>query len=168
VKLKSLLVVALFVLGCTAAFGQTFTFGFENYDGSVLYCNYETFTVQDADYLAAGTDNLTVGCLAPVDAVMVGVKTAVPAAAGLGQTGKAYGMADSLYDSYYGFDTQLQWFVISKIKASAKKQGWFGLGAYAGYIFGSNQGLLTLSIPGGARASHGVSTGSAKMSKLKK
>lgn len=170
-KLKSLLVVALFVLGCTAAFGQTFTFGFENYDGSVIYCNYEIFTIQDADYLAAGTDNLTVGCLAPVDAVMVGVKTSVPLAAGLGQTGKAYGMADSLYDSYYGFDTQLQWFVISKTVASHgkhPKQGWFGLGAYAGYIFGSNQGLLTLSIPGGARASHGTSVGGAKMAKVRK
>jgi hypothetical protein len=167
VKLKSLLVVALFVLGCTAAFGQSFTFGFENYDGSVLYCNYETFNVYDAYYLAAGTDVLTT-CGAPQNAVMVGVKTAVPAAAGLGQTGKAYGMADNLYDAYYGFDTGLQWYVISKIKASAKKQGWIGLGAYGGYIFGSNQGLLTLSIPGGARPSHGTSVGGAKMAKVRK
>ena len=167
---KSLLVVALLVLGCSAAFGQTYTFGFENYDGSVLYCNYETFTLSNAAYLASGSDNLTAACGGVVDAVLVGSKSNTPAAAGIGQTGKAYGMADNLYDALYQFDTNFQWYVISKTVASHgkhPKQGWIGFAGYAGYILGSNQGLLTTSLPGGARPSQGTSIGNAKMATLK-
>jgi hypothetical protein len=168
---KSLLVIALFVLGCSAAYGQTFTFGFENYDGSVLYCNYETFTLTNAAYLAYGTDNLTAACGGVVDAVLVGSKSATPLAAGLGQTGLAYGMADNLYDAIYQFDTNFQWYVISKTKPSVgrhPKQGWIGFAGYAGYILGSNQGLLTLSIPSPTRPSSGhTSIGNAKMATLK-
>ena len=159
-KLKSLLVITLLVLGCSAAFAQTYTFGFENYNGTTLYCNYETFTLYNSGYLAAGTDNLTAACGGATNAVMVGAKTTVPASAGLGQTGAGYGMGDSLFTAYYGVNEQ--WFVVSKTKASTKKQGWFGLAGYNGYVVSSNAGLLTTSIPGkSGRASAGLSAGKA-------
>jgi hypothetical protein len=163
-KLKSLLVITLLVLGCSAAFAQTYTFGFENYNGSVLYCNYETFTLSNGGYVAAGTDNIVTACGGAVNATMIGTKTTVPLAAALGQTGAAYGFGDTLYTALYGANEQ--WFVISKTKASAKKQGWVGLAGYAGYFVGSNAGLLTTSIPGKAgRASAGLSVGKAQVTK---
>jgi hypothetical protein len=170
-KLKSLLVIAVLALGCSAAFAQagSYTFGFENYNGSVLYCNYEVFTYDG--YLAAGVDNLSV-CGASVNAPTVGVKTSVPKAEGLGQTGAAIGFADDLYDSLYGYDTQLIWYVVSELKAGSgkhPKQGWIGFAGYDGYILGYNEGLLTLSIPGqnGKHATGGPSIGKASLASVK-
>jgi len=171
-KLKSLMVIAVLALGCSAAFAQagSYTFGFENYNGSTLYCNYEVFTYDG--YLASGVDNLTAACGGVVDAPTVGAKTSVPKAEGLGQTGAAVAFADDLYDSLYGFDTQEIWFVISELKAGTgkhPKQGWIGLAGYDGYIAGSNAGLLTLSIPGanGKKATAGPSIGKASLASVK-
>jgi hypothetical protein len=171
-KLKSLLVITVLALGCSAAFAQagSYTFGFENYNGSVLYCNYETFTYDG--YLAAGFDNLTAACGGAVDADLIGAKTSVPKAEGLGQTGVAVAFADTFYDSYYGFDTQEQWFVLSALKAGAgkhPKQGWIGFAGYDGYILGDNAGILTLSIPGakGKKATAGPSIGKATLASVK-
>src|SRR5258707_610409 len=57
VKLFRFAVLALLVLGCSAAFAQNYSFGFQSYDGSIQYCDYETLTVS-APY-AAGTHVLT-------------------------------------------------------------------------------------------------------------
>jgi hypothetical protein len=156
-------VITFLVVGCCAAFGQSYTFGFENYNGTTLYCNYETFTLYNDGYLVAGVDNLQ-ACGDPRNAVLIGAKTSVPKNAGLGQTGLAYGMADNLYDAIYGFDTQEQWFLISETKAGSgkhPKQGWIGLAGYNGYIVGDNAGILTTNIPGDDRASAGYSLGKA-------
>ena len=178
-KLKSLLVISLLVLMCSVGFAKTkppitYTFGFENYNGSVLYCNYEVFTVAQqaktfgAKYLAVGTDNTIDFCGGVQNGAIIGGTTTVPAAAGLGQTGKAFSYGDSLYDALYQTDTGLQWFVISET-ATSGSQGWIGFAAEAGYYLGANAGLLSAPPSKAGRPVSGPSIGMKNsIAKLKK
>ncbi|MBZ5666120.1 MAG: hypothetical protein LAO30_16095 [Acidobacteriia bacterium] len=175
-KLKSLLVITLLVIGCSFASAQTFGFGTAG--GSYLYCNYvqlsNTFGAPFAVW--QGVDNLSAcpGFLG-INATVVGIKggmTATTNPLGVAIAGVTYG--DNLYDAYaYGF-TGAQWDVTQKLACNKYKNGhavgsyrWIGFASVSGFVFGDNFGFLSCTIPGkaGSVPSRGVSFGSAKVAK---
>jgi hypothetical protein len=162
VKLKSLAVITLLVLGCASAFANSYTFGFLSYTGGLQYCNYEQLQTIDGIYLVQGLDVLTVGCGYPVDATADGAKGSAPAAAGLPVSGGGYWYADNLYDAACLCWSGAQWNVFTKTKASSKKFGWIGFASYSYFIFGDNYGFLTKTIPGKKTPTHGTVIGSLK------
>jgi hypothetical protein len=154
-KLKSLVVMTLLVLGCTAAFAQgSGTLGFTSAGGSFLYCNYEEFAYGGSNnYYFSGIDNLTTACFAPVDATILGVKTIISKLDNAPvQNGPAYAYADNIYDAFGEYFTGDQWFVVTQIKPSRliHHYGWVGYVGFDGYEFLGNYGYLSASIPGAA------------------
>jgi hypothetical protein len=154
-KLKTLAVITILVLGCSAAFAQgSATLGFTDYTDSILYCNYEIFSWGgNANFYMQGQDNLancTTATGVPA-ATVEGVAVSVPKAAGAPVSGLAYAGADGLIDAIYGTYTGEQWFVITKTKPSIylKVYGWVGYLGYNGYELFGNYGYLSASIPGG-------------------
>ena len=153
-KLKSLVVITLFVLGCSAAFAQgSATLGFENYGGTFLYCNYEIIQWGGPNnFYLQGIDNIQNGCFSPnPNATVEGVKVAVPLSDGAPvHGGTVYAYADNLIDAFSASYTQEQWFVLTHIKPSTllHNYGWAGYLGVSGYEFLDNYGYLSASIPG--------------------
>lgn len=143
-KLKSLAVITLLVLGCSAAFAQSYSFGFLSYDGTVQYCDYETLSVSEP--YAAGTHVLT-SCGLPLNGVMVGLKTNIPLATGAPVTGTVYALADSTFDAQYiGVSgAQLDWVTkLVPMKSHNPKFGWsFYITFGGGSDYLGNYGFLT-------------------------
>ena len=155
-KLKSLVVLALVVLCGSAAFGQSYSFGFLSSNGLNEYCNYETFqTGGRANFYLQGYDVLSVCPYSPnPGAAINGFAITVPIAAFSPVHGKAYVYADQLYDAYYGGFTGFQWTVLTKIAPNKVDKfgayNWAGYAGFAGYEFLGNFGFLTAHIPGTA------------------
>jgi hypothetical protein len=154
VKLKSVAIVVLLMLGCSAAFGQTFSFGFLSSSGLTEFCNYETFTVGGrGNFYVQGYDVLTVCPYTPpglTAAPINGFGITVPTAAFAPVHGKAYVYSDQIFDAYYGGYTGEQWTVITKSapgKVQFGKADWAGYVGFAGYEFLGNYGFLTSTIP---------------------
>ena len=152
-KLKSLAVITLLVLGCSAAFAQgSFTLGFTSPGDLFLYCNYEVAQFGGpSNFYFQGIDNLTGACFAATDATIEGVKVSINANDGAPvQGGPAYAYADNLIDAFGQYFTGEQWFVITQTKPSTRlrKYGWVGYLGFSGYEFLDNYGYLSASIPG--------------------
>lgn len=163
VKLTRLAVLALIVLGCSSAFAASgsFALGFQSYDQSIQYCDYEV--VSFSDPFVGGTHVYTTGCGFGYDAVMVGLKATIPPATGQPTTGAGYSLADNSFDAIYGFNTgcQMDWFTHSKASTKGQKnQGKFGWTIYyscgGGGEYLLNYGFLTthlgpakVGLPGG-------------------
>ena len=175
-KLKSLLVVTLLVLGCCAAFGQSYSFGFLSYTGGLEYCNYETFTafgpVTPSFYLQ-GYDVLSACAYSLGPAASInGIKATFPKSAEGPVTGGGYFYADQLYDAYYGYVTGLQWSVFTATKAPKKitsttKFGWAGYVGEVGYEFLGNYGFLSATIPSAAHRGAKSTISNMSVAKLK-
>ncbi len=165
-KLKSLAVITLLVIGCSFASAQTF--GFESI-GHGLYCNYEVLQqgALGGSDVWQGEDVIST-CGAQVNATIAGVF------AGLSATGNPAGFqvtrgvqyADNIYDAFALEYSGAQWTVVTETKCAGPKfpkYGWIGFASVSGFIFGDNYGYLSCNIPGqnGAVASKGLSTGSA-------
>jgi hypothetical protein len=144
-RLKSLAVITLLVLGCSAAFGQSFSFGFLSYTGGLQYCDFEVFTV--AAPFAAGTHNLTTGCGFPVDGVTVGFKNNISRLTGIPVTGAIVELADNVFDAEFEAFTgcQIDWETKTTAMAAINpKFGWeylFTCGGGGEYL--GNFGFLT-------------------------
>jgi len=154
-KLKSLTVITLLVLACSAAFAQgSATLGFTTPGDVSLYCNYEQIQWGGTNnFYFQGTDNLMNGCFAPRNATVEGVKVAINATDGAPVlNGPAYAYADNIIDAFGGYYTGEQWFVITQIKPSTllKHYGWVGYLGFYGYEFLDSYGFLSASIPGKA------------------
>lgn len=161
-KLKSLAVITLLVIGCSFASAQSF--GFLSYTGGLEYCNYEQMTV--SGFYVQGFDNLS-PCGINTPATIEGFVISVPASAGAPVHGKNAAYADNLIDALYYYYTGEQWAVLSNLKAPAKlkagKYNWAGYIGFSGYEFLGNFGFLTTTIPGkGAAASHKTVIGNVK------
>ncbi len=159
-KLKSLAVLTILVLGCSVGYAQTF--GFESV-GHGLYCNYETLQQLTPYSVWQGVDNLS-ACGLPYNATVVGQTTNLPTPgnpAGFDVNGVAY--ADNIYDAEFEYFSGAQWEVVSGVSCPPKRYAWIGFASVSGFIFGDNYGYLSCSIPGknGAVATKGMSTGSA-------
>jgi len=177
-KLKSLVVITLFVLGCSAAFAQgSFTLGFENYGGTFLYCNYEVVQFGGPNnFYMQGFDNIQVGCFSTnPNATIEGVKVPVPLSDGSPVAGgTVYAYADNLIDAFSASYTTEQWFVLTQTKPSRllHHYGWAGYLGVNGYEFLDNFGYLSASIPGNAgnipvSSSHTASNGMNSPVKIK-
>ncbi len=157
-KLTSLAVITLLVLGCSSAFAASgsFSLGFLSYTGGLQYCDYEVVSYNDP--FAAGTHNLTTVCGLPIDAVMVGLKASIPVATGLPVTGAGYSLADNTADAESETFTgcQLDWFTGKKAMAKHNpKWGWeFFESCAGGSDFIGNYGYLTTAL--GARQNNGA------------
>ncbi len=172
-KLKSFAVITLLVLGCSAAFAQSYAFGFESYTGGLQYCDYELLSVSAP--FAAGIHNLTTVCGFPYDGTMVGTKGTIPSSTGLPVTGSVYTLADSVIDAEYLAFSGEQIYWITQLKAAKGKHpkyGWeFLITGYESYsAFLGNYGYLTTTlgskVDGQTKTSYGVAK--AKLAKLKK
>jgi hypothetical protein len=157
VKLKSVAILVLLVLGCSAAFAQTtYSFGFLSSSGISEYCNYETFTVGGRDnFYVQGYDVLSLCPYSPIaGAAINGFAITVPVAAFSPVNGKAFVYADQLYDAYYGGYTGEQWVVITKAAPGKQKFGnadWAGYVGFFGYEFLGNYGFLSATLPSAER-----------------
>ena len=122
-KLKSLAVITLLVLGCSAAFGQSFSLGFLGYNG-VQYCDYEVVNVSAP--FAGGTHNLTSVCGLPVDAVMAGFTAFLNFKSGAKVVGNVVEMADNTFDaSYQSYSgCQIDWVTKTKPSVYLYQYGW--------------------------------------------
>lgn len=160
-KLKSLLVITLFVVACSFASAQTFGFAST---GGTLYCNYEQLTNYGTGFYA-GVDNLS-ACGLSVNATIAGFAgTDKPLGAPVAGPGVIYG--DSIYAVYNGMPNAM-WAVFTKLKANkVNKYGhflgnysWIGIAAFSGVYAGDNYGYLSATIPGakGVVVTKGAST----------
>ncbi len=157
-KLKSLAVITLLVLGCSAVFGQgSATLGFTSAGDEYLYCNFEQ--IQWGGYnnfYFQGVDNLTDACFAEFgNATIAGVKVAIGLADGAPvHGGPAYVYADNIFDAFSGVFTGDQLLTITQIKPSSKASkrlhhyGWVSYLSVDGYEYLSNYGYLSASLPG--------------------
>jgi hypothetical protein len=155
-KLKSLAVITLLVLGCSAAFGQSFSLGFLGFNGT-QYCDYEVINVT-APY-AAGTHNLTAVCGLPVDAVMVGFKGYIGLTSGATVVGNVVELADNTFDAEYQAYTgcQLDWVTKTKASKLLFHYGWaLYLSCAGGQDYLGNYGYLTTML--GAKQQVGQKT----------
>ena len=122
-KLKSLAVITLLVLGCSAAFGQSFSLGFLGYNG-VQYCDYEVVNVSSP--YAGGTHNLTSVCGLKADGVMVGFTGYIGFKTGATVVGNVVEMADNTFDaSYQSYSgCQIDWITKTKPSTLLFHYGW--------------------------------------------
>lgn len=169
-KLKSLLVITLFVVACGFASAQSFGFGTAG--GLYLYCNYEQLSVYGGT-VYQGVDNLS-ACGASYNGTVAGIKGGLTAAGnpiGFAVTGVTYG--DNIYDADSLAYTGAQWDVTAAAKCVKKnkktgkygpKYGWIGFASVSGVIFGNNYGFLTCDLPtSGASPVKGMSIGNGKI-----
>lgn len=170
-KLKSLAVISLLVLGCSFAGAQTFGFAST---GSGLYCNYEVFNFASAlgADVVQGADNTTAVCGYPVNGTIAGFKGSIPASAGLPVAGAGIVYGDNIYDAAGESYTGAQWTVFSALKANkynsktgkfTGKYSWLGIASVSGSVFGDNYGYLYNGIPAGKTASHGTTAGKVSL-----
>ena len=146
-RLTGLVVITLFVLGCSAAFGQQpgNIFGYEDSSGSFLYCDYEDFSYGTA--LAAGIHNQS-ACGVP-DGTFIGTVISVPPSAGLPVSGSVVALGDNSIDAFAGGYAGWQLEYLTKTHASNSHFGWeILLNDYNDYsVFLVNWGYLSNSVP---------------------
>jgi len=164
-KLKSLAVITLLVLGCSSAFAGTFSLGFESYDGSITYCDYETINVS-APY-AAGTHNLTAVCGLLSDGATVGFLTNIPRPTTAPVNGAVIALADNTFDAQYQFYSgcQIDWVTKRKPAATWGWSFYFTCGGGGDYL--GNFGFLTTTLGSPQSGAKKTSFGSAAASKAK-
>jgi hypothetical protein len=159
-KLKSLAVIILLLLGCSAAFGQkTYSLGFLSYDEKTQYCDYEVITVNPPN--AFGTHNTVTGnCgVFPENGVMVGVQASIASNSGGTVVGPVVILADNEGDAFIssggGFACGCTFLYVTKLQPATAQQlkdgGPFGWAFY--YTFGGegvlgNYGFLTKQLGG--------------------
>ncbi len=172
-KLKTLAVITLLVLGCGFASAQIGTFSFWNTAGTLEYCNYFVITYNSGG-VVAGYDDLT-ACGYAFNSPVIGFVATTPAL-GLPAHGKGVVLGDAVYDAEADAYTGEQWTVWQSAKVSKKKHGffsgpygWVGVaGSYTGTYFGDNYGYLGAGYPEkGEVAGHGSTAGKPR-EKLRK
>jgi hypothetical protein len=145
-KLKSLAVITLLVLGCSAAFGQSFSLGFLGVNG-VQYCDYEVINVS-APY-AGGTHNLTTVCGLAADGVMVGFNQYIAPSSGAIVVGNVINLADNTFDAEYQSYTgcQIDWITKNKPSRLLYHYGWaIYYSCFGGTDYLLNYGYLTTAL----------------------
>jgi len=153
-KLKSLAVITLLVLGCSAAFAQgSATLGFASPGDLFLNCDYLQLQWGGPNnFYIQGVDNLS-QCPGgpPFNATVEGVKVSINATDGAPVLeGPAYAIADDIIDAFGAYYSGEQWFLITQTKPSTRIRhyGWVGYLGFYGYEFLDNYGYLTASYPG--------------------
>lgn len=165
-KLKTLAVITLVVLGCSFASAQTGTFSFWNAAGTAEYCDYFVITTNSGG-VVAGYDDTTNVCGFEFNSAIVGFDATTPND-GLPGYGKGVVVGDDIYDASCACFSGLQWTVWVSDKCSKKKNGhftgrygWVGVaGSYSGVYLGDSYGYLACGAPDkGEVAGHGTIAG---------
>lgn len=159
-KLKTLAVITLLVLGCSSAFAQTYTFGFLNYTGGMQYCNYEIVQTGGAgNFYLSGMDVLdacpsSASPFATIEGTAIKVTALDLESTGLqpGITGPGrYIYADAIMDAYAGSYTGEQWMTITATSVNSKdepgKWNWDSFLGFSGNEFLGGFGFLTDKLP---------------------
>jgi len=163
-KLTSLAVITLLVLGCSSAFAASgsFSLGFLSYTGGLQYCDYEVMFFNDP--FIGGIHNFTGACGLPVDGAMAGLANIIPLTTGLPVTRAVYTVADNSFDAEFEAYTgcQIDW--VTRNHASKLKFGWEFVYTCGGGDYLGNYGYLdtTLGAPthnGPAKTSIGKNVG---------
>lgn len=143
-KLKSLAVITLLILGCSSAFAGTFSLGFASYDGSTQFCDYETINVTSP--YAAGTHNLTASCGLLADGATVGFTTTIPRPTSAPVSGAVLALADNTFDAEYQFYSgcQIDWVTKRKVTSTFGWSFYFTCGGGGDYL--GNWGFLTTQL----------------------
>jgi hypothetical protein len=150
VKLKTLAVITLVVLGCSFASAQSFW----NAAGTYEYCNFFV-AIYNSGGVAAGYDDLTTVCGYGYNSPIVGF-VATTANDGQPAHGKGVVVGDAIYDAEDGAFSGDQWAVWLSDKTSKKTKtghftgpyGWVGVaGSYTGTYFGDNYGYTSAGFP---------------------
>jgi hypothetical protein len=175
VKLKTLAVITLVVLGCRLASAQVGTFYFWEAGTDILYCNYLVIT-HNSGGVVAGYDNLTTYCNLPVNAAVVGFDATVPNE-GQPAHGKGIVVGDAIYDASCDCYSGLQWTLWISNKYSKTRHGalygpygWIGVaGSYSGFYFGDNYGWTTATpVPSKSKVAAHRTTAGTLPEKLRK
>ena len=159
-KLKSLVVLTLFVLCCSSVFAQSYAFGFLNYTGGMQYCNYEIMQTGGAgNFYLSGMDVLdacasSANSFATIEGTAIRVTDLDLESTGLqmGITGPGrYIYADAIMDAYAGSYTGEQWITITATSVNSKnkagKWNWDSFLGFSGYEFLGGFGFLTNKLP---------------------
>jgi hypothetical protein len=166
VKLKTLAVITLLVLGCGLASAQIGTFSFWNAAGTLEYCNFNIISFNGGG-VVAGTDNISTFCEYTFNSAIIGFVATTPAL-GLPAHGKGAVLGDGIYDAFSNAFTGTQWTMWQSAKVSKKNKktgaftgpyGWVGVaGSYTGFYFGDNYGYLSAGFPEKG-SGHGTTAG---------
>jgi hypothetical protein len=149
-KLKGLTIIALLLLSCSAAFGQTTVkLGFLGHDKQTQYCDYVQITVEKS-YVVTGVHFLAAPgsqtCYSQpgLNGTMAGIATNIPAASGLPVTGPVATFADNTYDEEGGYmgACGCAEYYISKLRPSTAQEIQNGVSGWALYTnFGGTAAL---------------------------
>jgi hypothetical protein len=144
-------ILALLVLSCSVAFGQTNRkLGFLSHDQQTQYCDFEQLTVKGSVVTGvhfAGQSNTCAGN----NGVIAGVVANIPATSGLTVTGMVATFADNTYDQQQGYmgACGCAELYVSKLRASsaadlqAGRFGWALYTNFGGTAALTNFGFLT-------------------------
>jgi hypothetical protein len=108
-RLTTLSIIAVLVLGCTAAFGQTTVkLGFLSHDKKTQYCDYVRLTVEKSGVVTgvhyiSTADSTTCYNEPGLNGTMAGLETTIPATSGLPVTGTVATFADNTNDQQQGY-----------------------------------------------------------------
>jgi hypothetical protein len=150
-KSKTSIAVAVLVLSCTAAFGQTSVkLGFLDHDKQTQYCDYEQLTVEKGGMVVTGTHYPTVSgsttCFTNgVTGTITGLVANFPASSGMLVTGKVATFADDTEDALGGFQGACgcTYYYVSRLRASTPEEIQNDVYGYAVYDnFGGTASLL--------------------------
>ena len=164
-KLKSLALVTLLVLACSSAFAGTFSLGFESYDGSTQFCDFEVVNVTTP--YAAGIHNLTTDCGLLANGATVGFTTTIPRPTTAPVSGAVIALADNTFDAEYQFYSgcQIDWVTKRKPASTFGWSYYFTCGGGGDYL--GNWGYLTTTLGAPQTGSKKTSFGSATQAKAK-
>lgn len=149
-KLKSLVVITLLVLGYSFASAQTYTFGFADANGN-LSCNYEQFSI-GSQGLVSGIDNLSL-CGISTNGSLVGLQGKFPllgpkyVTPGATLTNNSLEVEEGCTGEQVILYTALKCNQPDKNGKYHGKYGWLVVLAIDGYIMGENYGYLSCTIP---------------------
>ena len=147
-KLTSSTIVAVLVLSCIAAFGQTVQLGFLSHDKQTQYCDYVQITIINS--VVTGThfisQNGSQTCFNEpgLNGTMAGLVTSFPASTGLTVTGTVATFADNTYDQQGGYmgACGCAEYYVSKLRPSTSQELQDGVYGWALYTnFGGTAAL---------------------------
>jgi len=150
-KLKSSTIVAVLLLSCVAAFGQTVKLGFLDHDKQTQYCDYEQLTVEKGTAIITGTHfqaasgSTTCFSSPGLDGSIAGLETSFSASSGLLVTGTVATFADDTYANQVGFMGRCgcSYYYVSKLRPSTQEEMQNNVYGWAVYdTFGGTASLL--------------------------
>lgn len=156
-KLISLTIVAVLVLGCSTAFGQvTVKLGFLSHDQQTQYCDYEQLAVArnlvvTGVHFISASGSQTCFNEPGLNGTMAGIATSIPATSGLPVTGMVATFADNTYDQQQGYmgACGCSEYYVSKLRPSSAQEiqdgvyGWALYTNFGGTAALQNFGFLT-------------------------